>query len=57
MLTYFTRPGTADGPTAAINGRIEHLRDEILGFRNQTSYIDRSVLETGGLRPQLHPEL
>ena len=26
-----------------------------LGFRNLTNYIARSLLETGGFRPQLHP--
>ena len=39
----------------AINGRLEHLRGSALGFRNLTNYIARSLLETGGLRPRLHP--
>lgn len=26
-----------------------------LGFRNLTNYIARSLLETGGFRPRLHP--
>src|SRR5690606_31537325 len=36
------------------NGRLEHLRGSALGFRNLTNYIARSLLETGGFRPQLH---
>jgi transposase len=54
VLAYFDRPGTSNGPTEAINGRMEHLRGSALGFRNLTNYIARSLLETGGLRPRLH---
>jgi len=57
ILAYFDRPGTSNGPTEAINGRLEHLRGTVLGFRNLTNYIARSLLETGGFRPQLHPRL
>ncbi|MGB0191210.1 MAG: transposase, partial [Nocardioides sp.] len=57
VLAYFDRPGTSNGPTEAINGRLEHLRGSALGFRNLTNYIARSLLETGGFRPQLHPGL
>ncbi|GFG89999.1 hypothetical protein MBOU_20410 [Mycobacterium bourgelatii] len=53
MLAYFDRPGTSNGPTEAINGRLEHLRGSALGFRNLSHYIARSLLETGGFRPQL----
>jgi len=56
VLAYFDRPGTSNGPTEAINGRLEHLRGSALGFRNLTNYIARSLLETGGFRPRLHPE-
>jgi transposase len=56
-LASFDRPGTTDGPTEAINGRLEHLRGSALGFRNLTNYIARSMLETGGFRPRLHPRL
>ena len=56
VLAYFERPGTSNGPTEAINGRLEHLRGSALGFRNLTNYIARSLLETGGFRPRLHPE-
>jgi transposase len=55
VLAYFDRPGTSNGPTEAINGRLEHLRGSALGFRNLTHYIARSLLETGGFRPRLHP--
>jgi transposase len=55
ILAYFDRTGTSNGPTKAINGRLEHLRGSALGFRNLTNYIARSLLETGGFRPQLHP--
>ena len=55
ILAYFDRPGTSNGPTEAINGRLEHLRGSALGFRNLTKHIARSRLESGGCRPQLHP--
>lgn len=54
ILAYFDRPGTSNGPTEALNGRLEHLRGLALGFRNLTNYVTRSLLETGGFRPQLH---
>ncbi|GAB3589009.1 hypothetical protein GCM10027579_29410 [Calidifontibacter terrae] len=57
VLAFFDRPGTSNGPTEAINGRLEHLRGSALGFRNPTHYIARSLLEAGGFRAQLHPHL
>jgi len=39
ILAYFDRPGTSNGPTEAINGRLEHLRGSALGFRNLSNYI------------------
>ena len=57
ILAYFDHPHTSNGPTEAINGRLEHLRGCALGFRNLTHYITRCLLETGGFRPQLHPQL
>ncbi len=54
---YFDRPGTSNGPTEALNGRLEHLRGSALGFRNLTNYIARCLLEAGGFRPRLHPRL
>ena len=56
ILAYFDRPGTSNGPTEAINGRLEHLRGSALGFRNLTNHIARSLLESGGFRPRLHPQ-
>ncbi len=41
VLAYFDRPGSSNGPTEAINGRLEHLRGSALGFRNLTNYIAR----------------
>jgi transposase len=57
LPAYFDRPRTSNGPTEAINGRLEHLRGSALGFRNLTHYIARCLLEAGGFRPQLHPAL
>ena len=57
VLAYFDRPRTSNGPTEAVNGRLEHLRGLALGFRNLTNYIARALLEAGGFRPHLHPEL
>ena len=34
VLAYFNHPGTSNGPTEAINGRLEHLRGSAPGFRN-----------------------
>lgn len=57
VLAFFDRPGTSNGPTEAINGRLEHLRGSALGFRNLPNYIARSLLESGGFRNQLHPRM
>ena len=48
LLAFFDRPGTANGPTEAINGRLEHLRGTALRFRNLLHYVACSLLETGG---------
>jgi len=57
VIAYFDHPGTSNGPTEAINGRIEHLRGSALGFRNLANYIARCLLECGGFRHKLHPQL
>ena len=57
MLAYFDRPGTSNGPTEAINGRLEHLRGSALGFRNLTHYIARSLLEVGGFQTPTTPSI
>ncbi len=56
VLANFDRTGTSNGPTEAINRRLEHLRGSALGFRNLTNHIARSLLETGGFKPRLHPQ-
>lgn len=53
ILAYFDHPGSSNGPTEAINGRLEHLRGIAQGFRNLTHYITRSLIHTGGLRHRL----
>lgn len=54
VLAHFEPPGTSNGPTEAINGRLEHLRGTALGSRNLTNYITRCLPEAGGFRPVLH---
>jgi len=54
VLAYFDRPRTSNGPTEAINGRLEHLRGTALGFRNLTNYTVRALLNSGGFREHLH---
>lgn len=56
ILAYSDHMGSSNGPTEALNGRLEHLRGIALGFRNLRHYIARSLLETGGFRPRLHSE-
>ncbi|CBT75032.1 transposase of ISAar20, ISL3 family [Glutamicibacter arilaitensis Re117] len=56
ILAYFDHVGSSNGPTEALNGRLEHLRGIALGFKNLTHYIARSLLETGGFRPWLHSQ-
>jgi transposase len=55
VLAYFDHPGTSNGPTEAINGRLEYLRGIALGFRNITNYVARSLLHSGGFRPKFQP--
>jgi transposase len=57
ILAYFDHPRTSNGPTEAINGRIENLRGNALGFRNLANYITRALLDTGGFRPKMKPLL
>ena len=57
ILAYFDHPHTTGGPTEAINGRLEHLRGIAQGFINHRNYRLRCLLETGGFKPQLHPQL
>ncbi len=57
VLAYFDHPRTSNGPTEALSGRLERLRSSTLCLRKLTNHIARSLLETGGFRPQLHPRL
>ena len=62
ILAYFDRPHTSNGPTEAINGRLEHLRGTALGFpqpgqlhrlcriRHKRWYVDRVVMLTGSVK-------
>lgn len=55
MLAYFDRESTSYGPTAAINGRLEHPRGSALGLKNRANYIARPLLDADGFRPGVHP--
>ena len=53
VLAYFDHPGSSNGPTEALNGRLEHLLGIAQGSRNLTHYTARGLIHTGGLRHQL----
>ena len=57
MLAHFDRPGTPNGPTEAINSRLEHLRGTALSLRDLTHYLTGALLDTGGFRTELHRHL
>jgi transposase len=48
VLAYFTHRAS-NGPTEAINGRLEALRRNALGFRNLINYRVRSLLHCGAI--------
>jgi transposase len=48
VLAYFEHRAS-NGPTEAINGRLEALRRNALGFRNLINYRIRSLLHSGNL--------
>lgn len=48
VLAFFDHHAS-NGPTEAINGRLEALRRNALGFRNLTNYRLRSLLHSGAL--------
>ena len=52
ILAYFDHHAS-NGPTEAINGRLEALRRNALGFRNLTHYRLRSLLHCGNLAQQI----
>ena len=57
ILAYFAtstpQAATPKVPAAASNTYADPPQD----FRNLTHYITRALLETGGFKPQLHPQL
>ena len=53
VLAYFDHHAS-NGPTEAINGRLEALRRNALGFRNLTHYRIRSLLHCGNLTQQIN---
>ena len=55
ILAYFDHPHTSNGPTEAINGRLEHLRGIAQGFINHRNYRLRCLLHSGGFHHLLHP--
>ncbi|WP_140445469.1 MULTISPECIES: ISL3 family transposase [unclassified Bifidobacterium] len=57
VLAFFDWEHSANGPTEAINGRLETLRGIALGFRNLDNYITRSLLHTGGFRQAIQTHL
>jgi transposase len=52
VLAYFDHHAS-NGPTEAINGRLDALRRNALGFRNLTHYRLRSLLHCGNLIQQI----
>ena len=52
ILAYFDHHAS-NGPTEAINGRLEALRRNALGFRNLTHYRIRSLLHCGNLTQRI----
>ncbi len=53
VLAYFDHHAS-NGPTEAINGRLEALRRNALGFRNLTHYRIRSLLHCGNLAQRIN---
>ena len=53
VLAYFDHHAS-NGPTEAINGRLEALRRNALGFRNLTHYRLRSLLHCGNLAQRIN---
>ena len=57
ILAFFDWDNNANGPTEAINGRLETLRGIALGFTNLGNYVTRSLLHAGGFRQAIQPHL
>ena len=50
ILALFRHPHSSNGPTEAINGRLETLRGNAMGFANTTSYIQRCLIHSSQLK-------
>ena len=50
ILTLFRHSHSSNGPTEAINGRIEILRGNAMSFANITHHIQRSLIHTSQLK-------
>ena len=57
VLAFFDWEHSANGPTEAINGKLQTLRDKALEFRNHDNYITRSLLHAGGFRHAIQTHL
>ena len=54
---YFDHAHSSNGPTEAVNGRLEHLRGIALGFTNLNNHITRSLLHAGGFRQTVQNQI
>lgn len=50
ILAYFTHRHSSNGPTEAINGRLEPLRGIAMGFDNFEHYRQRSLIHSGRIK-------
>ena len=50
ILAYFTHQHSSNGPTEAINGRLETLRGIAMGFDNFEHYRQRSLIHSGRIK-------
>ena len=57
VLAHFDRPGTSNGPTEAVNGRLEHLRGSALGLAQPHRLHHPKPARSRGFKPHLHPRL
>lgn len=57
VLAFFDHTFSGNGPTEAVNGRLEHLRGIALGFTNLGNYITRSLLHAGGFRQTIQNQI
>lgn len=51
-LTPFDRPRSSNGPSEAVNGRLEQLPATAVAFRNMTHHIACSILNQGRFTPR-----